>query len=120
METKRETGDQYEDIALDHLQRQGLKLIKRNHLCKGGELDLVMLDGDTLALVEVRFRRDRLHGGAAASVNATKRKRIVIAAKHLLHTRSDLKRFRARFDLVAIEFDQKELKIEWIKSAFRV
>lgn len=121
METKRETGDQFEELALEHLQRRGLKLVKRNHLCKGGELDLVMLDGDTLALIEVRFRRDRLHGGAAASVNATKRRRIVIAARHLLQTRSDLKKYRARFDLVAIELnDHNQLDIEWIKAAFRV
>ncbi|MES1196418.1 MAG: YraN family protein, partial [Steroidobacter sp.] len=59
MDTKRDTGDQYENLALEHLQNNGLKLIKRNHLCKGGEIDLVMLDGNTLALIEVRFCRNR-------------------------------------------------------------
>jgi len=121
MDTKRETGDQYENLALEYLTRNGLKLIKRNHLCKGGEIDLVMLDNATLALIEVRFRRSRSHGGAAASVTSTKRHRIVLAARHLLHTRSDLKKYRARFDLIAIELDeQQQPTIEWIKSAFGV
>lgn len=119
MDTRRDTGNQFEDLALDHLINNGLKLIKRNHLCKGGEIDLVMLDGVTLALVEVRFRRNRSHGGAAASVTATKRHRIVIASRHLLQTQRELQRYRARFDLVAIELDeQQQPKVEWIKGAF--
>lgn len=120
METQRTTGDQYETLALEYLQRRGLKLIKRNHHCKGGEIDLVMLDGATLALIEVRFRRDRLHGGAAASVTHYKQQRIVLAARHLLHSQRELQRYRARFDLVAIELDESnQPKIEWIKGAFR-
>jgi len=119
MDTRRDTGDQFEDLALEHLKNNGLKLLKRNHLCKGGELDLVMLDGNTLALIEVRFRRSRSHGGAAASVTAMKRQRIVIAARHLLQSQRELQRYRARFDLVAIELDDMQRpKIEWIKGAF--
>ncbi len=119
MDTQRATGDKYEDIALEHLKRNGLTLVKRNHLCKGGEIDLVMLDGTTLALIEVRFRRNRSHGGAAASVTRSKRQRIVLAARHLLHTRTDLQKLRARFDLIAIELDdQQQPQIKWIKNAF--
>ena len=119
METRRDTGDQFEELALAHLTRNGLKLIKRNHLCRGGEIDLVMLDGNTLALIEVRFRRNRSHGGAAASVTSTKRQRITTAARHLLQSQRELQRYRARFDLVAIELDnQQQPKLEWIRGAF--
>jgi putative endonuclease len=121
MDTKRDTGDQYEALALGHLKHNGLTLIKRNHLCKGGEIDLVMLDGTTLALIEVRFRRNRDYGGAAASVTRNKQRRIMLAARHLLHTRTDLQKYRARFDLVAIELDEHlQPKVEWIKGAFRM
>ncbi len=119
--TQRDTGDKYEELALAYLQRHGLKLIKRNYLCKGGEIDLVMLDEKTLALIEVRFRRDRSYGGAAASVTRNKQQRIVLAARHLLHTNINLQKYRARFDLVAIEPDhQQQPKIEWIKNAFTI
>ena len=121
MDSQRITGDKYEVLALEHLTNNGLKLLKRNHLCKGGEIDLVMLDGTTLALIEVRFRRNRSHGGAAASVTASKRQRIMVAARHLLQTQRELQRYRARFDLVAIELDdQQQTKVEWIKGAFRM
>lgn len=121
MDSQRSTGDRYEELALAHLQQQGLRLIKRNHLCRGGEIDLVMLDGNTLALIEVRFRRNRDYGGAAASVTHHKQRRIMLAARHLLQTQRELQKYRARFDLVAIELDdQQQPVIEWIKSAFHM
>ena len=98
---RKEAGDSGEQLALDYLSQRGLRLIARNYRCKGGELDLVMLDGKILALIEVRLRRDASFGGAAASVTPTKQKRLVHAAKYLLLTRKDLARYRARFDVVA-------------------
>ena len=65
---RRQRGDAAEALALRHLQRQGLKLVERNWRCAGGELDLIMRDGDALVLVEVRARSRGDYGGAAASV----------------------------------------------------
>jgi putative endonuclease len=42
-----QSGKDAERQALEHLQHQGLRLLAQNWLCKRGELDLVMLDGDT-------------------------------------------------------------------------
>jgi putative endonuclease len=118
---RKEAGDDGEQLALDYLLARGLRLLARNYRCKGGELDLVMLDGATLALIEVRLRRDASFGGAAASVTPTKQKRLVHAAKYLLLTRKDLARYRARFDVVAITADgSTEKRIEWIRDAFRI
>lgn len=119
---RKEAGDRNEDLALAHLSAAGLKLLKRNYRCKGGEIDLVMLDGATLVLVEVRYRRDRRFGGAAASVTPTKQRRLLIAAKHLLLTSRELQRYRARFDLVAIDEGANGAALptlEWIRDAFR-
>ncbi|WP_163027072.1 YraN family protein, partial [Pseudomonas viridiflava] len=55
--TRQKAGREAEAYALQHLQQQGLRLIAQNWLCKRGELDLVMLDGDTVVFVEVRYRR---------------------------------------------------------------
>jgi putative endonuclease len=96
-----------------------LRLVARNYRCRGGELDLVMLDGATLVLVEVRYRSTLDFGGAAASVNGFKQRRIVLAARHLLTTRSALRRYRARFDVVAVTgSDLSAPRLEWIKAAF--
>jgi putative endonuclease len=58
-----------------------------------------MSDARTLVLVEVRFRRDRSFGGAAASVTLGKQTRLLRAAQHLLQTHSAYRQYRARFDL---------------------
>ena len=53
--------------AARELERAGLAVIARNYRSPFGEIDLVMLDGTTLALVEVRSRSTSAHGGAAAT-----------------------------------------------------
>lgn len=111
-----------EELALAHLSCNGLQLIARNYRCKLGEIDLVMLDGGTLVLVEVRYRASCDYGGAAASVTWEKQRRLVRAAEHLLMKRAELKRYPARFDVVAITIGTAtgagEARIDWIKRAF--
>src|SRR5690606_40598126 len=50
--------------------------------CKQGELDLIMLDKQTLVIIEVRFRKTDKYGSALESVTQKKQSRI-IAATHL-------------------------------------
>lgn len=116
---RQQLGSAGETAALHFLQQQGLRLVARNHRCKLGELDLAMLDGATLALIEVRYRGDTSFGGAAASVTWRKQRRIARAAQHLLLTRAELRRYPARFDVVAVAPGAGgELRIEWLKNAF--
>lgn len=108
---KQEAGQRGEDAALAYLQRQGLVLVERNFLCKGGEIDLIMREGDVLVFVEVRLRKGRSHGGAAASVTPAKQRKLIVAAQHYLQ------RYRmppaCRFDVIAIEGDETD----WIRNA---
>ncbi len=113
--TAKAAGDAAEDRALAHLLDAGLRLVARNYRTPGrggGEIDLVMRDGATLVFVEVRRRGRRDYGGAAASVGATKQRRIVFAARHFLL------RFAApppcRFDVVALE----DGRVQWLRAAF--
>jgi putative endonuclease len=76
-----------------------------------------MLEGETLALIEVRSRSSEAFGGAAGSVDFHKQRRIVIAARHLLMVHPLLSKRRARFDVVAVA---KNDKMEWLKDAFRL
>lgn len=112
-------GDEAESLALAYLQRQSLVLVQRNYRVAGGphargaEVDLILRERDgTLVFVEVRSRAAASHGGALASVTATKRRRIVRAAQHYLLRLPVLP--PCRFDVVAIDAGQ----IQWIKAAF--
>jgi putative endonuclease len=117
--TRKQQGDEAETKALQHLQRQGLVLVQRNYRvargphAPGGEVDLILRERDgTLVFAEVRARADADFGGAAASIGATKQRRIVYAAQHYLL------RFASpppcRFDVVAIDGQ----RIEWLRAAF--
>ena len=116
-------GRQAEDLARRHLEAQGLRLLERNYRCRAGELDLVMLDGSTLVLVEVRSRSTSTHGDAASTVGARKQQRVIRAARHLMLTRPDYRRLPARFDVVAIDPGSPGAAgptVTWIRDAFRV
>jgi putative endonuclease len=108
-------GDVFETHALAYLQRQRMRFVARNVMCRGGEIDLVMLDErGALVFVEVRSRRSRQYANAAASVDARKRARLVRAAQHFLTTwRGALP--ACRFDVVAFDAG----RIEWLPDAFR-
>lgn len=114
--TTRQSGAAAEDVALAHLQAAGLSLVTRNYRTPGrggGEIDLIMRAPDgTLVFVEVRARRATDKGGAAASVGATKQRRIVLAAQHYLMRLSAPP--PCRFDVVAIDGGQ----ISWLPGAF--
>ena len=109
------TGAEAEDLALQHLQRQGLRLIARNARYKGGELDLVMLDDATLVIVEVRLRSNPQFGGAAASVTLRKQQRIVLATQLYLLAHPAHAQRALRFDVVAFDGSGHP---DWIQAAF--
>jgi putative endonuclease len=114
---RKDAGRAGEAAALAHLQSAGLQLVLRNFRCKAGEIDLVMLDGATLVLVEVRYRSSEQFGGAAASVTWRKQRRLANAAEYLLLAHAELRRYPARFDVVAIS-GVPERRIDWLRSAF--
>ncbi|HEX8950597.1 MAG TPA: YraN family protein, partial [Polyangia bacterium] len=98
----RQLGTQAETRAAEFLQRKGYRVVDRNWTCRGGEIDLVCLDGDgTLVFVEVRARADARHGTPLETVVDIKRRRLLRAAEIYLHVkkRHDC---ACRFDVVGI------------------
>ena len=116
-------GRRAEDLALRYLEGAGLLLLTRNYRCRGGEIDLVMLDAATraLVLVEVRSRSRADFGSAAATIGFGKQRRLTLAARHLLLSHRELRPLRARFDVVAIDPSAgagSEPTVTWIRGAF--
>lgn len=107
-------GNLAEALAADYLQLRGLRLVERNYNCRLGEIDLILADGPVLVFAEVRLRRSPGYGGAAASITAGKRQRILRAARHYLSGRPE---GPCRFDVLLLDALDPE-RIEWIKDAF--
>ncbi len=75
-------GAVFELRARRFLERERLVFVAGNVTVRGGEIDLVMRERDgTLVFVEVRARASGRYGGAAASIDARKRRRILLAAQ---------------------------------------
>jgi putative endonuclease len=107
-------GRAAEAAAADYLARQGLTLLRANYRCRLGEIDLVLRDGATIVFAEVRLRSSRAFGGAAESIDARKRSRVIAAARHYLAGKPEAP---CRFDAVLLERLDPPA-IEWIRNAF--
>lgn len=107
-------GDKAEEQACQFLQSKGLTLLERNFSTRAGEIDLIMQDNDSLVFIEVRYRKNSNFGGAAMSVTPKKQQRIIKAA--LAYQQKYAPQSSMRFDVVAIEGENKDLN--WIANAF--
>jgi putative endonuclease len=116
---RRARGDATEAAALDFLQQHGLRLLARNARARGGELDLVMFDGEALVFVEVRYRAGNGFGGGAASVDHGKRRRLVRAAQAFLLRHPQHADAPCRFDVIDASGDPQAPRMDWLRDAFR-
>ena len=60
MNSKVNVGRTAEEQAANYLLGLGYTIITRNYQIRGGEIDLIALDGNELVFVEVRWRKDDL------------------------------------------------------------
>src|SRR3954466_349092 len=109
-----EAGMRAEDLCANVLRRAGLILVERNWRCRHGEIDLIAEEGDTLVFAEVRMRSGPGNfGGAAESVTAAKRARLIAAARLYLTRRPES---ACRFDVFLV--DGPASRVQWIRDAF--
>lgn len=113
-------GDGFEERAALWLRESGLRLLARNYRCRGGEIDIVALDGECLVFLEVRRRSNPRFAGAAASVDRRKQQRILRAAQLFLQRHPQWSALPCRFDVVAFEPPQSapDSAPRWIRAAF--
>lgn len=105
-------GASGERIAALLLEQAGCQIIARNWHCRGGELDLVALDGDILVCVEVRVRTQAGHGTAAESVVGVKTTRVLHAVAAFLNAHPEHADRLVRIDVVAITLDRAGRVVE--------
>jgi len=98
---KAEIGRRGEDAAAAYLQNAGYTIVERNWRCKGGEIDIVAIDGETLVLAEVKTRRSSSKGSPEDAVSPTKQKRISRCAAAYMQS-AGIEPCCVRFDVIAI------------------
>ena len=116
-------GALIEAAARRHLLDAGLREVAANANYRGGELDLVMLDGGrttaSLVFVEVRYRSNPMFGSGAVSIDAHKRRKLVHAAQLFLGSHRQFRDAPCRFDVVFADGDPTAPNLTWLRDAFR-
>jgi putative endonuclease len=112
---KQRAGAAAEAAAERHRVDAGCQVLDRNRRYREGELDLIVRERDLVVFVEVRLRSGERFGGAAASVDVFKRKRLARAAQHWLLAHYGDRWPACRFDVVTVDGAGR---IDWIRDAF--
>jgi putative endonuclease len=118
--TTRAVGSGAERLVERYLADNGLCLVDRNFYCRFGEIDLIMLDGEQLVFVEVRFRSAQRRVSARFTVDARKRNKIIKTAAMFIVSQPLYANRVMRFDVVGVDQNgDGAQKLAWIRDAFR-
>jgi putative endonuclease len=113
-------GDAGEAEAEIYLVEQGLEPVRRNFRCKAGEIDLILLDGETLVFVEVRLRTNPHCDTGAESITYRKQQKLIKAASWYLLKHPEYAMKPCRIDVVSLGNTHRHPRLEWIKNAIEV
>lgn len=111
---KKQQGKFGEDLAAKFLAKLGYEIVERNYLIRGGEIDIIALDGETTVIVEVKLRGGNDFGSAVESITTSKLRSLIKTCKFYA-LEKEIKG-GLRIDLIAIDFKDGKPKIEHIKN----
>ena len=116
---KKQVGNQAERLAQSYLEQSGLIYCATNFSCKTGEIDLIMMDEETLVFVEVRYRANSDRGSPLETVTLSKQRKLIRAASYYLQQHFGDRWPACRFDVIGISgpLDQAP-RLDWIVGAF--
>lgn len=117
--TTKQIGDFGENAACRFLENKGIQVLKRNYYARGGEIDIIAKDGETIVFAEVKTRVSKDYGTPAEFVDYKKQEKIVKTALGYLGT-DDI---NMRFDVIEVMYKPKGdtllvTEINHIKEAF--
>ena len=117
MTARQRLGELGEQAAADALQKDGYRIVARNHRCRRGEVDLVAERGELLVFVEVRTRASSAFGAPQETVDPAKQRRVIAAARDFLARWRGPER-GVRFDVIAVVDGAKGPTLTHLENAF--
>jgi putative endonuclease len=104
--TRASVGADGEAFAERHLTRAGMTVLDRNWRCSTGEIDLVLRDGETIVVCEVKTRRSRTFGEPIEAITRAKLGRLRRLAGRWL-AEHEVSSRGVRIDIVALHRDHE-------------
>ncbi len=122
MAYRNELGKAGEKAAVEYLKASGYRILQTNFRCKLGEIDVIGMDGQYIAFVEVKTRTNSHYGFPAESINLKKQKTMIKVAQTYMAFKK-LFNTNFRFDVVEVMMDNKggskRIDIKLLKNAFQ-
>lgn len=116
--SKDQLGRLGEKLGARFVRRKGFRILARNYVSPAGEIDLVALDGEQIAFIEVKTRRDDAVAMPEDAVNVHKQRRITAAARFFL-LQTGAQNRPSRFDVLAVLLrDGRKPEVEHFVDAF--
>ena len=101
---RQKTGNFGEKLACEYLKNRGYKILDQNYRTRGGEIDIVAKDEETLVFVEVKTRTSRAFGFPEEAIDERKQRKLALTAEHYLAFHR-LYNQNYRIDSIGIELD---------------
>ena len=101
-----------------YLQKRGYSVVARNYRRRGGEIDLILRERETLVFVEVKLRRGTGFGDPLEAVTPRKQAKIrAVAEQYLAEEEPEFS--EARFDVIGIlAHSSGPPRVQHIQDAF--
>jgi putative endonuclease len=109
-------GDLGEELAVEHLVKNGYDILERNYTYQKAEVDIIAQKGNTLVVVEVKTRSTADFGNPQDFLKPKQIKRLVMAVDAFINE-NDLD-VEVRFDIIAIVIEGKTVDLEHLEDAF--
>lgn len=106
-------------MATRYLKQHGYTILEQNYRTRLGEIDIIAQEKGVIVFVEVKSRRSDLFGNPKWALTPRKQKKISMVALYYLKA-AKLSQVKARFDVVAISWQNGRPRIEIIKNAFEL
>jgi putative endonuclease len=116
MATHNSLGKKGEEIAKTFLQGLGYKILDCNWHFKHTEIDIIAMDRDTLAVVEVKTRAYKFQENLCELVGVKKQRTIIQAANAYVESKGLTA--EVRFDIIFIVMPNETYTLEHVKDAF--
>lgn len=114
-------GNWGEAFVAEWLRHRGYGILETHFSCREGEIDLIAQNGEVIAFVEVKTRRDVQYGAGREHVDSRKQRRMTCAALRYLMLHPEWMP-RMRFDvaeLLAVDgVETAEPELRYLERAF--
>jgi putative endonuclease len=102
MPSRSSLGREGENRAVAALEAKGMSIVSRNFRSRGGEIDIIALEKDTLVFVEVKAWDHYGFDDLGLGIGEKKQRRIIETAKYFLLEHRKYNGMGIRFDVVFI------------------